>query len=58
VQLYYNHVGNCHVDATEDDCPGTFAHPLRSGCSNRGLDLTHEMVEVRPPGSVEEAAEE
>jgi hypothetical protein len=52
VEMHYNHVGNCGPDATEDDCPGTFSHPLRvrgtalGMCELRDQDLTHDMVEV------------
>lgn len=50
VHANYDHVGDCRDDATEEDCAGTFAHPRRSSCLRRGLDLTHDFVKIyRPP---------
>jgi hypothetical protein len=53
VEMHYNHVGLCGPDSTDDDCPGTFSHPLRvraprgrAPCEVRDQDLTHEMVMV------------
>lgn len=58
VMPHYDHVGpRCEETSTEEDCSGTFTHPIRSTCAKRGIDLTHEMVEVRGPISAEEAEE-
>jgi hypothetical protein len=64
VEKHYNHVGACGPDATEDDCPGTFSHPLRvrgtalGMCERRGQDLTHDLVEVREKTAADEEEED